>query len=170
MKTIFAAGVLLAVPFLASAAPPPSGVPPRTMVDAGTGCGLGTLLFDGNTGVGAHIFAMTTNGSFGNATFGMSSGTLGCDASQPIRYKGERVYISANMTKLAADMARGGGETLAGLSEIMGISAQDKPAFYALARKNFERIFPSESATSDQVTANLIAALKADPSLAKYVG
>lgn len=167
MKRVLAAGMLLAVPLWVGAAgpAPKSGA----MTDAGSGCGLGSLLFDGNSGVGAHSIAMTTNGFLFNNTFGMSSGTLGCDANQPVRYKGERVYISANMTKLAQDMSRGQGETLAGLAELMGVAEADKPAFYALARTQFERIYAHESVTGDQVTEALVSVMKADPTLSKYV-
>jgi len=170
MQTMIACGFLLAAPVLANAAAPAS-VPTRTTTagDGAGGCGWGSMLFDGNSGVPAHIFAMTTNGTFGNATFGMSSGTIGCDPSQPIRYKGGRMYISANLTRLAEDMSRGQGETLAGLSEVMGISQTDKPAFYALSQKHFDLIYPNESVTSDQVMDSLILILKADPALAKYV-
>jgi len=98
----------------------------------------------------------------------MSSGTLGCDPSQPIRYKGGRVYISANMTQLAEDMSRGSGETLAGLTEVLGIAAADKPAFYSAAKSHFDLIYPNESVTSDQVMDALLVVLKADPTLSKY--
>ncbi|QSA97200.1 DUF3015 family protein [Methylococcus sp. EFPC2] len=168
MKRALAAGILLAFPLWAGAAGPAA---PRSsaLTDAGSGCGLGSLLFDGNAGVGAHSVAMTTNGFLFNNTFGMSSGTLGCDSSQPVRYKGERLYISANMTKLAQDMSRGGGETLAGLAELMGVAESDKAAFYALARTHFESIYAHESVTSDQVTDALVGLMKADTVLAKYV-
>jgi hypothetical protein len=167
MKKLACASLVLAAPLVVNAAPPQST---SSRGDGAGGCGWGSLLFDGNSGVGAHIFAMTTNGSFGNATFGMSSGTLGCDPSQPIRYKGGRVYISANMTKLAEDIARGEGETLDGLSEVMGVAAADRPAFNALAKSHFDTLYPNEAVTSDQVMDTLQALLKADPALSKYAG
>ncbi len=168
MRRIIAAALLLASPVLVNAAGPTAPASRSTMSDAGSGCGLGSLLFDGNTGVGVHSIAMTTNGLLFNNTFGMSSGTLGCDSTQPVRYKGERVYISANMTKLAEDMSRGRGETLAGLAEVLGIAQADKPAFYAVTQQNFDRIYSSESVTSDQVTEALMMVLKSDATLSKY--
>jgi len=169
MKKIITLSLMLAGPALVNAAGQAAPTGKGAMADGGTGCGLGTLWFDGNTGVAAHSIAMTTNGSLFNNTFGMSSGTLGCDSSQPIRYHGERVYIGANMTKLAEDMSRGQGETLAGLSEVMGIAQEDKPAFYALTQKHFDRIYANESVTSDQVADALVQVLKSDPVLSKYV-
>jgi len=169
MKNIVATGLVLMIPLCAHAAGGKAAPPKSAMTDAGSGCGLGSLLFDGNSGVGAHSIAMTSNAFLFNNTFGMSSGTLGCDSSQPVRYKGERVYIGANMTHLAQDMAQGQGETLAGLATLMGVAEADKPAFYALTHKHFERIYPNESVTSDQVVDALIGVMKADPMLAKYV-
>ena len=43
-----------------------------------TGCGLGTMLFDGQQGIAPQVLAVTTNGTSGNQTFGITSGTLGC--------------------------------------------------------------------------------------------
>jgi len=168
MKKLIATSLLLIAPVLAyGAGAPVSGR--SASVDAGSGCGLGTLLFDGNSGVGAHAVAMTTNSFLFNNTFGMSSGTLGCDSSTPVRYRGEHLYISANMTRLAEDMSRGQGEVLAGLAEVMKIAPADKQAFYALTQRNFDRIYTSEAATSEQVVAALVKAMKADGVLAKYV-
>ncbi|MGX2041613.1 DUF3015 family protein [Methylocaldum sp. MU1018] len=168
MKKIIAGGLLLIGPVLAHSAPPPQGIGPAG--DGAGGCGWGSLLFDGNSGVGAHVLAVTTNGSFGNNTFGLSSGTNGCNANQTIRYKGGRVYIGANMTKLAEDMSRGNGETLAGLSEVMGIAKEDRPAFYALVKKHFAVIYPRDSVTSDEVMDALIVVMKSDSALSKYAG
>jgi hypothetical protein len=66
-------------------------------------------------------------------------------------------------------MSRGQGETLAGLSEVMGIAQADKPAFYALTKKHFDLIYPNELVTSDQVMDSLVVVLKSDPALSKYV-
>ncbi|NJD07986.1 MAG: DUF3015 domain-containing protein [Methylococcaceae bacterium] len=172
MKKLLAAGLLVAVPMLGQAAGAAAGQGQQRVPasDAGSGCGLGSLMFEGNTGVGAHAVAMTTNGSLFNNTFGMSSGTLGCDPEIPVRYRGERVYISANMTRLAEDMSRGQGEILAGLAEMMGIADTDKAAFYRLTQRDFGRIYASESTTVDQVMAALLGSMKSDPSLAKYLG
>jgi hypothetical protein len=166
--TIVIGGLLLIGPMLAHSTNHVQGAGPRG--DGASGCGWGALLFDGNSGAGAHVLAVTTNGSFGNNTFGLSSGTNGCDAEQPIRYRGGRVYIGANMTKLAEDMSRGSGETLAGLSEVMGIAKEDRPAFYALLKKHFAVIYPRDSVTSDEVMDALIVVMKSDPTLSKYVG
>jgi hypothetical protein len=43
-----------------------------------TGCGLGTIIFEGQKGIAPQVLAVTTNGTSGNQTFGITSGTLGC--------------------------------------------------------------------------------------------
>jgi hypothetical protein len=46
-----------------------------------TGCGLGTVLWGdkADNSVISQSFQATTNGTFGNQTFGITSGTLGCN-------------------------------------------------------------------------------------------
>ena len=88
----------------------------------------------------------------------------------PVRYRGERLYISANMTRLAEDMSRGQGEILAGLAEVIGITQSDKQAFYALTQRKFAEIYTSEAVTSEEVLESLHAAMKSDMTLAKYLG
>ena len=55
-----------------------------TMAAGDTGCGVGTMIFKGKSGLAPHVLAVTTNGTFGNQTFGMTSGTLGCNVDQKI--------------------------------------------------------------------------------------
>jgi len=43
------------------------------------GCGLGYMVFKGKDGLLSQTCAATTNGTFGNQTFGISTGTLECD-------------------------------------------------------------------------------------------
>jgi len=44
----------------------------------GGNCGWGNMLFEGQSGPGPHVLGVTTNGTSGNNTFGMTSGTNGC--------------------------------------------------------------------------------------------
>ena len=78
-----------------------------------SGCGLGTMLFDGQAGIGPQVLAVTTNGTSGNQTFGITSGTLGCTKDGVVRPPAEvRVLLMSSLDNLAADVARGQGETL----------------------------------------------------------
>jgi len=69
--------------------------------DSNTGCGLGSLLWDGkaNTTV-SQAFQATTNATFGNQTFGITTGTLGC--STPAKFvKSEELnrFVKSNSSR-----------------------------------------------------------------------
>src|SRR5262245_31192726 len=77
------------------------------------GCGWGNLLFKGGHGVATHVLAATTNGSFGNNTFGMTSGTNGCHTNGALTYGGKPIVVLGSiMDELSEDMAKGDGEAL----------------------------------------------------------
>ena len=134
--SMLVAGAALAFPMLASANP---------------GCGLGSQVFEGQEGVFAHVLAATTNGTSGNQTFGMTSGTLGCDTSKPV--VAAAVFLNDNMDQVAEDMSQGEGEALDALAELLGVS--DKDAFAATTQQHFNQIFTSETATAEEVMANI---------------
>src|SRR5690606_35144952 len=59
----------------------------------GPGCGWGNMLFEGQSGLPSHLVASITNGTSGNATFGMTSGTNGCDTSGKLAYHGKSMLV-----------------------------------------------------------------------------
>lgn len=122
------------------------------------GCGLGTMMFAGNMDSTLfQVFAATTNGSSGNQTFGISSGTLEC--AKPASFvKNERLeeFVASNMDSIATDMAAGSGESLDTLAELMGVSADQKPGFFAKLQQNFGTIFSSSDVQSAEVIDNIV--------------
>ena len=79
----------------------------------GPDCGWGNMLFEGQSGMAPHFLATTTNGTSGNATFGMTSGTNGCDTSVKLGYGGRSMLAMNGMLEtIAEDMAQGQGEAL----------------------------------------------------------
>ena len=85
-----------------------------------TGCGLGTMLFKGNAdnSVVLQTFQATTNGIYGNQTFGITTGTSDC--AQPKNFVSNQQlneFMVANMDNLARDIAQGRGETLDAFAE-----------------------------------------------------
>jgi len=133
------------------------------------GCGLGTaVVFPDANEWHEHVLAATTNGTSGNQTFGMTSGTLGCEgANGPLKLA--KAFMNDNMDQLAADAARGQGETLDALAEVMGIEAADKAAFETTVQANFDSMFNAD-ATAEDAYASLTTAMAADAELKKYVG
>ena len=135
-----------------------------------TGCGFGSMIFDGHSGVLSQILAVTTNGSTGNQTFGISSGTLGCDQNGTVSSAVKLgMFTGSNMERLAQDMSQGHGEALATMADLMGVKDQDKAEFYALTQKNFAKIFPDDSTTAAHVIDTVKAEMTQDTQLAKYV-
>lgn len=139
------------------------------MAKDSTGCGVGTMIFDGQSGMGPQILAVTTNGTLGNQTFGITSGTLGCDKDGVIKHEAAlSKFVAANMENLASDMAAGGGETLASLAELMGVAEADRPAFYRAAQQNFASIYGGDDVTAGEVIDNLETVMASNARLAGY--
>ena len=156
MKKLIAATILATSSTIAFAAGP-------------AGCGLGTaVVFKDASQWYEHVLAATTNGTSGNQTFGMTSGTLGCEAANgPLA--DAQLFIDQNMDQLAVDAAKGQGETLAALAEVMGVEAADSAAFNRTVQSNFDSMFNAD-ATSEVALESLKTAMAKDVELKKYVG
>ncbi|WP_220348968.1 DUF3015 domain-containing protein [Alkalilimnicola ehrlichii] len=134
-----------------------------------TGCGLGTMVWDGQSGIAPQVLAVTTNGISGNQTFGITSGTLGCSQDGVVESSEKlAMFTGSNIDALARDMATGEGESLHVLADLMGIEDADKPAFFAMTRDNFEQIFRSNDVTAEDVLAALNDTLADDAALSRY--
>jgi len=131
------------------------------------GCGVGAIIFEGQSGLGPHVLAATTNGFYGTQTFAMSSGTLGCDVNGTIQSHAA-LYIDGNMENIAAAMAQGQGNELVTLAATLGIAKEDHATFAAVTQKNFSTIFSRDDVTSTEVMASLVDVMKNDKTLVKY--
>jgi len=126
--------------------------------DANTGCGLGSLLWAGkaNTTV-SQAFQATTNGTFGNQTFGITTGTLGC--STPAKFvKSEELnrFVKSNIDNLATDIARGHGENLDAFAELLQVPVEKRAEFAAKLQSNFAKVFTSDQVVLAEVIDNTI--------------
>ena len=123
-----------------------------------TGCGLGTMLFknNGDNSTLIQTFQATTNGIFGNQTFGITTGTSECKQPSKIA-SNERMneFVLANMDNLAKDIAMGKGETLDALAELMGVPVEQRPAFAAKLQTSFSKIFTSDKVVMANVVDNI---------------
>lgn len=133
------------------------------------GCGVGTIIFEGQSGVAPQVLAVTTNGTLGNQTFGITSGTLGCAkdgvVANPVKVS---MFIDNNLEKLAYDMAVGKGETLESLANLIGVDSAHKDAFFAATQARFGEIVASERATTQDVITGLNRVLAENAELAQY--
>ena len=157
MKKFIAGAILVSSSTLAFAANPYAG------------CGLGSaVVFPDANEWHEHVLAATTNGTSGNQTFGMTSGTLGCEgANGPLKLA--QAFMEDNMDQLALDAAKGQGETLAALAEVIGVDAQDSAAFNRTMQSNFDSMFNAD-ATSATAYEAMTSAMAQDAALQKYLG
>jgi hypothetical protein len=126
------------------------------------GCGLGSLIFEPNSGF-TQIFAATTNGTFGSQTFGISSGTSNCTDTSG-GSDSAKAFVETNRTALAKDVARGQGETIESLSRLGG--CVDAHAVGASLQRNFDKVFPSAVMSDSEVGNSVVDALRSDATLA----
>ncbi len=122
-----------------------------------TGCGLGSMAWRGQRGPIPQILAVTTNGIFGIQTFGISSGTSGCDPQGRISGGTGRMalaFLENNMEQFALDASAGQGETIDTLAGILNV---DSEKLGEISKNNFASLFPSENVDAVDVTANLLA-------------
>jgi len=132
-------------------------------------CGWGAKLFDGQQGVAPQVLGATTNGTFGNQTFAITSGTSGCTQDGAVKSNWKTaMFIDGNKERLARDMSVGSGEALDSLAHLLGVDEQDRAAFNRLAKDNMARIFPSDNASTQDVVAGLRLVLLSDAKLARY--
>lgn len=128
-----------------------------------TGCGLGTMLFKNNAdnSVVLQTFQATTNGFYGNQTFGITTGTSECQ--QPKNFVSNQElneFMVANMDNLARDIAQGRGETLDAFAELLGVAAEKRPEFYSQLQSGFAKIFTSPGVQMASVMDNIATVSK----------
>lgn len=137
----------------------------------GPGCGWGNLLMKGQSGLPSHLIASFTNGTSGNATFGMTTGTNGCSTSGALTYNGNSmVNLSSVMDEFSNDVARGHGDALTTVAVALNVSSEDRAHFASVMHDNFTTLFPSADVTAENVMESVIGVMKADERLSKYVG
>ena len=132
-------------------------------------CGWGSKLFDGQSGIAPQVLGATTNGTSGNQTFAITSGTSGCTQDGAVRSSWKTaMFIDGNKEKLARDMSVGSGEALDSLAHLLGVQSADRAQFDRLARDNMQRIFPSSTAATEEIVSGLRQVLAADARLSRY--
>lgn len=157
MKKLILGAVIASAPIVAMAHP--------------AGCGLGTAVIFKNPGSWVeHVLAATTNGTSGNQTFGMTSGTLGCESAGGPLASGVDYFIDENLDMIAMESATGEGETIDALAEMIGVQEADIRAFRLSLQGNFDTLFPSDETSSAQVYDAIVDVMAHNARLAKYLG
>ncbi len=141
-KIIVSAIAVLALATMASAT-----------VNNQTGCGLGSqIIKDDNSAVMLSIQA-TTNGTSGNQTFGITSGTSGCTKTKFVMNERAAEFVASNMDQLAKEVAVGHGESVDTLAELLEV--EDKVTFAASLQSNYTAIYTSQNANMADVLDNI---------------
>lgn len=91
------------------------------------GCGLGSVIITNNNIM--QIFASTSNGTSGNQTFGITSGTSNCKPSGKKLALEQQVFMEANFTSLMQESAEGSGETLKAFADLLGCNSTTFASF-----------------------------------------
>lgn len=137
-----------------------AGVKPEVLeADGGygsAGCGLGSVIIRPSQHF-TQIFAATTNGMFGNQTFGITSGTSNCDGPpEPVQATAR--FVTANRTALAIAAARGRGEPIEALAAIASCRAPSELG--PVLQRNFGQIFPTAITSDHEVAHALLAVMQ----------
>lgn len=119
------------------------------------------MIFEPDSGF-TQIFAATTNGTSGNQTFGITTGTSNCDDSSGGEASA-KAFVQTNRAALAKDMARGQGETISSLTALAGCS--DSAAVGTALQSNFSQVFPTAGVSDEQVSSSVISVLKSNQNL-----
>jgi hypothetical protein len=106
-----------------------------------SGCGWGSTFFKENN-KGDQILAATTNGTFGNQTFGITSGTSNCTKDGMMKSEREQeVFVAMNYDSLTSDMARGKGETLAAFTSLLGCSNEGAAQLASVTQAKYGTVY-----------------------------
>ncbi|MHA1550011.1 MAG: DUF3015 family protein [Alphaproteobacteria bacterium] len=116
------------------------------------GCGLGSMVFSGSKGAVYDVMAATTNGTSGNQTFGMSTGTLGCKRNVVIQKRQFAYFMNNNYEQFAMDAASGkNSETMKAAASILNV---DSVKLASVVKENFGSIF-TDGAESLEVASKI---------------
>jgi len=121
------------------------------------GCGLGSLIFGPGEGF-MQVSASSTNSSYYNQAFGITSGTSNCvPASKAAQIEQQESFVMANYSALTKEAAQGRGETLASFADVLGCEAGVQSEFASVLQSKYDRIFsaPGAMATLDATRREL---------------
>lgn len=117
------------------------------------GFGLGEMIFKGKEGLTYNVLAATFNGSSGNQTFAMSTGTLGCEKAKTAKVAAVS-FVENNLVALSNNISAGNGETLGAYLALINALEANRTKL----QQNFAQIFASNSA--ENIHNNILKVVK----------
>ena len=151
MKKLIAGAILLGASSMAFAQP---------------GCGVGAMIWKGQSGIAPHVLAATTNG-MASQTVSMTLGIVGCHTNENVQSMA--MIMESRGAAIAADMSRGQGENLEAMAAALGVEVENRSEFYRVLSGNCNTIFPNSDTTSGEAVSAIVALLEKNESLSKYV-
>jgi len=118
-----------------------------------TGCGLGSMVIKDDSSAIMLALQATTNGTSGNQTFGITSGTSGCKKTKLVLNERVQEFVASNMDTLAKEIAMGQGEYLDTLDELLKV--KNKVAFNKKLQENYNKIYKNKSVQMSDVLDNI---------------
>lgn len=126
------------------------GLTTAVYANENTGCGLGSMIIKNQNSTMLQAIAATTNGTSGNQTFGITSGTSNCNKPNNFVSNDKlNKFVEDNMDELALDISAGKGETLETVAKLMNVEKNSE--FSAKLQANFSNIYSSQNVTSANV-------------------
>lgn len=122
-------------------------------VNSQTGCGLGSMIIKDDSSAVLLALQATTNGTSGNQTFGITSGTSGCSKTKFVMNERAEEFVASNMDILAKEIAVGHGESIDTLAELLNV--EDTATFSASLQANYNSIYTSKSVEMADVLDNI---------------
>lgn len=119
-----------------------------------SGCGLGSIIMGKD---GSQVLSATSNATSYSQLFGISSGTSNCIEDGAVK-AGSAVpmFIEVNKSALAKDAARGEGETLVTLAQLMGCNSK---SLGAALKSNYKKIFVESDMDPRQIETGINSAV-----------
>jgi hypothetical protein len=118
------------------------------------GCGLGSMLFEGKNEWYEQVMAATTNGTSGNQTFGITFGSLNCDANKvALNSEKATVFVAANKNAVVNELALGQGESVSVLANIF--ECQNAAAFADVMKANYNQVISNNQLSNEEIVANM---------------
>jgi len=118
-----------------------------------TGCGLGSIIIKDNSSAVMLALQATTNGTSGNQTFGITTGTLCCKKTKFVMNERASEFVASNMDTLAKEISVGHGESVDTLAELLNV--ENKALFASSLQANYNRIYSNESVKMADVLDNI---------------
>ncbi len=122
-------------------------------VNSQTGCGLGSMIIKDDSSAILLALQATTNGTSGNQTFGITSGTSGCKKTKFVMNERAEEFVASNMDQLAKEIAVGHGESVDTLAELLAV--EDKEVFASALQANYNSIYTSQNVQMADVLDNI---------------